>query len=439
MNLEEKIKYALECGPVVIYGAHLIAVEVYRYIRQTKMNTAFAGFAVTAAEGNPKEIMGEKVSELSSCQYPRDATLLIAMPEKFHSEAQKYAEGFGFSSFIRIGLEDMSRIKGCQLLYKQRHGPGLNFHLYEDPYDASWLNITRDIKTTGSACDLKRKHFKFPTLFYLDEETVFREAAQFDFDQEYERLFGTYRNLHALPEGNVSGGGELPLHIYMVFSQWDSARLLHQSLPLWIYPIQAGSALTANKAQAYLDESGDSVSNKNGVLAEMTAAYWIWKNVKAVKYKGLCHYRRHFLFDKENVMEWEACGVDVILPTPRFVPGGVRQMFLEETPVKQPVYQMLLQAVSDCHPEDIGTLEALMDACLYCPNNMVVAKSEIYDAYCAWIFPVLFRMMELDEECQYGHAKDRHIAYAAELLTSCFFSLRKGIYRIYVTDYKFIV
>ena len=224
----------------------------------------------------------------------------------------------------------------------------------------------------------------------------------------------------------------------MVFSQWDSAKLQGQEFPTWICPIQAGSVLSENKAQTCLDESGDSISEKNSVLAEMTAAYWIWKNAKPVRYKGLCHYRRHFLLEQEEIQGLEASGVDVILPVPRYAPGGVREMFLAETPVKEPVYRMLLQALSECHPEAMTGMEAAMESCFYAPNNMVIAKSEIYDTYCGWIFPVLFRMMELDKAAGYGHEGDRHIAYAAELLTSCYFSLHKDQYRISVTDYRFI-
>ena len=78
-----------------------------------------------------------------------------------------------------------------------------------------------------------------------------------------------------------------------------------------------------------------------------------------------------------------------------------------------------------------------MEQCLYCPNNMVIAKSEIYDAYCEWIFPILFRMEEMDEEKGYGHKGDRHIAYAAEILTSYYFARHKDEYFIAVTDYSF--
>ena len=226
------------------------------------------------------------------------------------------------------------------------------------------------------------------------------------------------------------------MNIYMVFSQWDSGRISGQRYQDWICPIQAGSILSEVKAHTCLDEIGDSISGMNGILAEMTAAYWIWKNAAPVKYKGLCHYRRHFVINEEEIMGLEKNGVDVILTTPRYAPGGVGKMFLAETPVKEPVYHNMIRAVGDCHPEDSSWFEKYLEECLYCPNNMVIARSEIYDDYCEWIFPVLLRMIELDEEYSYGHENDRHAAYAAEVLTSGFFTKHKEEWCIVFTDYK---
>lgn len=445
-SIEIKLKKALENGSIMIYGAHLVAVELYRYLKWVCRSFEFAGFAVTTAEGNPKELEGEKVVELQDSQADKDTTVMIAMPEKYHNEVELYARKLGFSSFIRISLEKMSELKGRQLLQEYKRYGNLKFNLYEDECDVSWMNMTdSNLDRWDQPCDLARRHYKFPTLYYLDVETMFREAGKFNFYKDYERVFGAYRNLHALPARDCPSQDieknqkklEEQLRIYMVFSQWDSASIANQEYPFWIYPIQAGSALTEKKVGKYLDEIGDSISEKNSVLAEMTAAYWIWKNAEPVKYKGLCHYRRHFVLTKEVVISLEENGIDVVLTTPRYAPGGIRRMFLAETPVKEPVYQKLIGAIADCHPEDKEAFKEYMEECLYCPNNMVIAKSGIYDAYCEWVFPVLFRMMEMDEESGYGHERDRHIAYAAELLTSWYFARHKDVYCMAVTDYRF--
>lgn len=440
-SIKVSIQDALKSGPVIIYGAHLVAAELYRYLKKTYEYFDFAGFVVTIAEGNPRELEDKPVIEIQDCQATKDTTILIAMPEKYHREVEAYARSLGFSNFIKISLEEMSRLKGEQLLIDSKNHQNLDFYIYQDAYDPSWLNMTSCLEASVPEADPAKRHYKFPTLYHLDAETVFHIAERFDFYKDYEQIFGTYHNLHSFSKSFTSNYDQSQIqkqvHIYMVFSQWDSAALSEQKFADWIRPIQAGSILTASKANTYLDETGDNISEKNAVLAEMTAAYWIWKNAELVKYKGLCHYRRHFLLEEKEIVNLELNGIDVILTTPRYAPGGIKQMFLAETPVKEPVYQTMLRAVSECHPEDTDPIEQYMNQCLYCPNNMVIAKSEIYDAYCEWIFPVLFRMMEIDQETGYGHEKDRHIAYAAELLTSYYFVKNKDKYCVAVTDYRF--
>ena len=130
-------------------------------------------------------------------------------------------------------------------------------------------------------------------------------------------------------------------------------------------------------------------------------------------------------------------GIDALLTTPRYVPYGVGNMFLAETPVKQPVLDAMLQAVGELWPQEKELLLNFLNQCFYFPNNMVVAKSELYDAYCSWTFSVLFRMEELLDKIDYGHKMDRHIAYAAELLTSYYFAKRIGELCILSCDYRY--
>jgi len=44
------------------------------------------------------------------------------------------------------------------------------------------------------------------------------------------------------------------------------------------------------------DNSGDSIADRNVDLSELTAIYWVWKNVTDLAGVGFCHYRRYFDF-----------------------------------------------------------------------------------------------------------------------------------------------
>ncbi|MCH5185703.1 MAG: DUF4422 domain-containing protein, partial [Oscillospiraceae bacterium] len=222
----------------------------------------------------------------------------------------------------------------------------------------------------------------------------------------------------------------------MVFSHRDNGKRNHGKLPEWIVPIQAGSVLTEEKSDAVLDETGENISSENSRLAELTAAYWIWKNDNDPEYKGLCHYRRHFVISDDEIRMLKYNNVDVILTTPRYAPGGVGKMFLTETPVKEAVFENMFEAIKECSTEDIEPFKRYIGKCMYVPNNMVIARNEIYNRYCEWLFPILLKMIESDVETGYGHETDRHIAYAAEMLTSFYFS--KAELNKYLTDYKYM-
>ena len=61
--------------------------------------------------------------------------------------------------------------------------------------------------------------------------------------------------------------------------------------PLYL-PVQAGAAV--HERLAYTgDDTGDCISDKNGIYCELTALYWGWKNLREDAL-GLCHYRRYF-------------------------------------------------------------------------------------------------------------------------------------------------
>lgn len=63
-------------------------------------------------------------------------------------------------------------------------------------------------------------------------------------------------------------------------------------------PIQVGKELHPEIDLGILsDNVGDNISYKNDYYCELTALYWLWKNVEA-DYKGLCHYRRFFSYKR---------------------------------------------------------------------------------------------------------------------------------------------
>lgn len=434
--LEGILEKALEADELIIYGAHLVALECARWLIQKGKRNQILGFAVTDLNENPAELEGLLVRKLD--EYTGQGSnplVIIAAPKRHHQDMERYGREKGFGQFIKIDLETMSRIKGKKLISDQWKYPQRSFDLKDSDNDPGWLNMVQKKSDIANYC-------KFPTLFYLEEEKVFRETLNFNIQKEYEKLYSNNRSLHRFPEKyrQKKNAKEIKsiVNIYMAFSQWDTGRQEAGQYEPWITPIQVGSSMSEQRSGEIWDDTGDHISQENGRFAEMTGAYWIWKNGARSTYKGLCHYRRHFVISEKEILSLEHNGIDVILTIPRYVPGGIKNMFLAETPVKDKVYEGMMEAVSNQVPDDAEGFEAYMDSCFYYPNNMVIARSDIYDSYCTWMFPVLFRMAEIDEKTGYGHWKDRHIAYAAELLTSYYFVKNKERYCVAVTDYQLL-
>ena len=167
------------------------------------------------------------------------------------------------------------------------------------------------------------------------------------------------------------------------------------------YPVQAGAVLSKQAFGFSKDDTGDNISAKNPQFSELTVLYWGWKNLEC-DYLGLVHYRRHFSRRKAKGDVWNSdltavqakellCGTDVLLPKKRHYwietlsshyghthdathLDALRSVIGEESPDYLPVYDRVMQQRS---------------AHMF---NMFLMKRDVADAYCSWLFKVLFRL-----------------------------------------------
>ena len=416
---------------ILIYDAHLVALEVYRDICRDGFKDSVIGFVVTYKDDNPDVLEGLPVRKFSDYEDVANGTLVvIAMPGKFHEEVKKHAREHGFTEFLDITLESMSVIKGDKLIESWDEA---SFKVRTSQYDQSWLD--------GSAADTEESaFFKFPTLFYLKEAQIKDEIEKNNPVDVYRRELGNIVSLHSLVADSeqVESGLKNILQIYMAFSAAEDKLIEQLSLPEWVVPMRVGNRISAKSLYSLTDDMyPGNVSDKNLLFAEMTGAWGIWHEHGRV-YKGLCHYRRHFVISEEEIRSLQQNDIDAVLTIPRYVPGGIRGMFEAETPVKEPVMKGIACAMRRYAGQDEAAFGEYLNSNFYFPNNMVIARDELYDSYCEWVFPILEGMLEYDIETGYGHERDRHIAYAAELLTSYFFLKKKRGLKLAVTDYRFL-
>ena len=190
-----------------------------------------------------------------------------------------------------------------------------------------------------------------------------------------------------------------------------------------LVPIHVGRALSTPMADMMGDDTGENISEKNPQYCEMTAHYWIWKNVKDTEYVGLCHYRRFFGLDvtDENI-DSLLHDVDVILVEPSYYVDSVYSYFAKFMGAENMTILSLVMK-KRC-PDYFETLEKVCDGIKFHPFNMLLCRKPLFDAYCEWMFGILGECEKYIKPAPYTNAK-RALAYMAEMLTGVYFLHRQ--------------
>jgi hypothetical protein len=171
------------------------------------------------------------------------------------------------------------------------------------------------------------------------------------------------------------------------------------------------------------DDTGENISGKNSSYCEMTAHYWIWKNIKDTEFVGLCHYRRYFGIDitEKNIDELMR-GVDVMLVEPSYYVDSVYSYFAKFMGAENMTILSLVMK-RRC-PDFFDTLEKVCDSIKFHPFNMLLCRKPLFDEYCEWMFGVLSECEGYIKPAPYTNAQ-RALAYMAEMLTGVYFIHRQ--------------
>lgn len=166
------------------------------------------------------------------------------------------------------------------------------------------------------------------------------------------------------------------------------------------------------------DNTGEHISEKNPNYCELTGMYWMWKNVSC-DIIGLCHYRRYFLHDEkflnkeyvEHIMKTH----EMILPYSSRTKEGT--VYLQYG-IRHEIRDLLLckKVIEDLCPEYTDAFSWVMNANLISYANMMIAKKPAFDAYCAWLFPILFELEKRVDISQYSEYQQRVFGFLSERL-----------------------
>ncbi|MBE5779931.1 MAG: DUF4422 domain-containing protein [Clostridiales bacterium] len=158
-------------------------------------------------------------------------------------------------------------------------------------------------------------------------------------------------------------------------------------------PVHAGAAQSA-PLEYQSDAEGENISQRNPNYCELTVLYWAWKNLPSDAL-GLAHYRRYLAHDGKPLTA--ARMAKLLEQTPVLLPK--KRHYWIETNESQYVHahgaeslNALKEVISDCAPEYLDAFQQSLGRRSGHRFNMFIMRREVADAYCQWLFGLLFEL-----------------------------------------------
>ncbi len=198
-----------------------------------------------------------------------------------------------------------------------------------------------------------------------------------------------------------------------------------------VKPIQVGSSLTDDDLYELKDNTGDNISDKNKIYCELTALYWMWKNSK-YDFVGLCHYRRFFDINKQEMLLSYLKNGKIIIPHLAHLGRSVEKQFNLEHPGE--IWNIMLDVLKEKYPNDYLLSKTVFSDNKMIPFNMFIAEKKIIDGYCEWLFSILF---EVEKRVDVSKLDDYQLRYGG-FLSERMFILYVTANNIQYTELKVI-
>ena len=238
------------------------------------------------------------------------------------------------------------------------------------------------------------------------------------------------------------GCNQASILIYKMVHHKDKALKSDFKDPDFFYPLQVGAALTGERVVKLTDNCGDNISERNGNYSELTGLYWIWKNeilggkMSEKSYVGLAHYRRFFDLKTDQIMRLFENDIDVVLPYPMPYEPNIEAH--HERYLTGSEWYAVLQALEELQPEYAEVFKDILKKQYFYNYNIILAKRDVLEQYCSWLFPLLFRVEEINDP-KGIKSPNRYIGYVGETLETLYFMSNKDKLRIAHTGCRFLV
>ena len=178
------------------------------------------------------------------------------------------------------------------------------------------------------------------------------------------------------------------------------------------------------------DNTGENISSRNPYFCELTGLYWAWKHCTA-DYIGIVHYRRHFcgdgsvksgirgdIFDsvlRSDELEPLLEKYKVILPKKRYYVIETLWSHYEHTHYIEHLKTTREIIKSKC-PEYLDSFDEVMGQRSAHMFNMMIMERSLLDAYCTWLFDLLFELEKQIDASHYSFYQGRYCGRVGELV-----------------------
>ena len=218
-----------------------------------------------------------------------------------------------------------------------------------------------------------------------------------------------------------------------------------------LFPIQVGTALTSQKFSGFLhDDTGENISIKNRAYCELTAQYWVWKNIEA-DYYGFFHYRRYLYPEISTSQPYRIAGkptlhlldklgynnfseliknYDLILPIGENMHIPVREHYARAPYHHRKDLELIEQLVKQKYPEMSLALESYFSGTICYFGNIYIMRKEIFYDYCSWLFSLLEEFDHNADKKEYTSQEQRVDGYIAERLLGVYLRYKQDNLRV---------
>lgn len=207
--------------------------------------------------------------------------------------------------------------------------------------------------------------------------------------------------------------------------------------PVYLY-LSVGDALRPAPIPGTVpDSTGENISLKNASFCELTGLYWIWKNLDE-DILGLCHYRRYFaqsrFGDRKARILTGARARALMADTPVLLPK--KRHYWIETNYSQYAHahhaidlDKTREILAQAYPDYLPAFDAVMGRTSGHRFNMLLMRADVLDAYCTWLFDVLFRLEGCLDISGYSPSDRRVFGYISERLLDVWLETNGVSYR----------